>query len=146
MAQPTLVPDKSTLRRLIEDEGLTHREIAAQYGVARTSISAAAVKYGLSAQMTRHEDTVPWKVKVRHAREYPVRMLRLLGRRRKGMSLSANEEKMLDGFLAKLTDEKAVVAYDPNSLEGFFYIDRKYHDHKDKSIPVRVKPINTTGA
>lgn len=146
MAPPTLVPDKTTLRRHIEDEGLTHAQIASMYGLARSSISAAAAKYGLAGSMTRHDDTVPWKVKIVHAREYPVRMLRLLGRRRKGMDLTESETKLLDAFLAKLDKEKAIVAYDPDSLDGFLFVDRKYHDHKDKDIPVRRKIVHTTGA
>lgn len=142
MAPPTLVPDKGTLRHLIEDKHMTHQQIAEQYGVARATISAACARYGLSGSMTRHDDTVPWRVNVRHAREYPVRMLRLLGRRRKGMSLNGPEGKMLDAFLLNLSKENAIVAYDPNSFEGFYYIDAKYKDHREADLPIRVKPID----
>ena len=145
MAPPTLVPDKGTLRHLIQDEGMTHREIAEKYGVARATISAACAKYGLSGTMTRHDDTLPWKVLVRHTRLYPARMLRLLGRRRKGMELNETEDKLLDSFVLTLTNEDAIVAYQPDSDEGFLYIDAKYRDHKDKTLPIRIKELKSTG-
>jgi hypothetical protein len=140
MAPPTLVPDKTTLRRLIDD-GYTHAQIGVMYGVTREAISGAARRYGLSSQRSRHDDTLPWKVRAVHAMEYPARMLRLLGRRRKGSAMNAAEASELDGWLAKLERDGTIVAYQPSDEQfGFKYIPVKYKDH-DEDVPIRRKAL-----
>lgn len=143
MAPPTLVPDKTTLRRLLA-QGHTHAEIARMYGVTREAISGAARRYGLSTDKVRHKDTLPWRVRGQHSMEYPARMLRLLGRRRKGQSMNAAQAAELDGFLARLKRDNSIVAYDPESITGFNYIDAKWKDH-DEDIPIRREIIHLKG-
>ena len=145
MAPPTLVPDKNTLIRWAE-EGLTHQQMADRVlettgvRVTRTAISAAMVRYGLAADGKRYKDMIPWRVKVLHAKAYPVRMLRLLGRRFDGGELNDIENQALDRWLETMKENRTVVAYDPESDAGFFYIDKKHKDHRG-SAPVRRKPI-----
>ena len=47
---------------------------------------------------------------------------RLLGRRRKGISNSAESDARLDSWLAQLEKAGAVVVYAPDTDDGFFYI------------------------
>lgn len=136
MAPPTLVPDKTTLRRLIE-AGHTHAEIAKMYSVTREAISGAARRYGLATDNVRHSDTLPWKVKSIHGMEYPARMLRLLGRRRKNLPMNPAEESELNGFLNRLDRDGTIVAYQPDDEDvGFKYIPVEFKDH-DEDIPIR---------
>lgn len=146
MAPPTLVPDKNTLIHWTE-EGLTHQEMADRvyeqsgYRVTRTAISAAMARYGLSKDGNRYRDYIPWRVKVVHAKGYPVRMLRLMGRVADGGELNDVEESALDRWLEQMADNKAIVAYDPDSGQGFHYIDKKFKDNRGPA-PIRRKEIH----
>ena len=145
MAPPTLVPDKNTLIRWTE-EGLTHQAMADRVyqetgtRVTRTAISAAMVRYGLAKNGNRYRQTLPWKVKVLHARAYPARMLRLLGRRFEGQELNEQENQALDRWLAQLAESRSIVAYDPDSDAGFVYIDKRHKDNRGKA-PIRRQTI-----
>jgi len=145
MAPPVLVPDKTTLRRW-KREGLTQQEMVdrhfAETGiqVSRASIAAAMVRYGLAGTKPRYYGTIPWHVKGEHLTHYAVRMLRLLGRRKAGGDLNNLEALRLDSWLEMLDREHAVVGYDPDSEDGFYYIDAKYRDSKD--APIRTKRIH----
>jgi len=146
MAPPKYTPDKTTMARWL-DEGLTHQQIAdrvyEQTGVqvTRSAVSVACMSYGLTVPKNRYKDTVPWRVRVEHGKAYPVRMLRLLGRRRKGKDLDPVQKGQLDAWLRHLSEEQVIVAYDPDSDLGLFYIDAKWKDH-DGDAPIRVQEIH----
>lgn len=146
MAPPRLTPDKTTLRRWIE-EGLTHAQMAERVyretgeHVSRSSISAAISRLGLSEPTPRYERELPWRVKVQHLKAYPARMLRLLGRRNAGKTLTEEEQHRLSSWLELLDRERAVVAYDPDSEEGFFYVARKRGERS--SLPIRRERVYT---
>lgn len=149
MAKPRKLPDNGTLLHWVEDEHLTHQQCAdriyAETGehVARSAVSAALSRAGVARQKARYQDTLPWRVKVNHLKEYPARMLRLLGRRRAGSELSENESQRLDSWLRMLADENAVVGYDPdNAQQGFHYIDPQGDDGKD-GIPIHRQKVRT---
>jgi len=135
------VPDKGTLRRW-HDEGLTHQQMAERIleetgeRVSRSAVSMALQRHGITdREKPRYRDEVPWRVRVQHLRAYPVRMLRLLGRRRAGEELDADAAQRLAGWLATLAENNAVVAYDPDTDEGFLYVAREPGDPED--IPIR---------
>ena len=146
MAPPQIVPDKNTLQRWI-DEGLTHQQMADRVfemkgqRVSRNAISAAMKRYGLSKEGARYAEEIPWRVNNLHAKAFQLRMLRLLGRRRTGRELTSAESKQLREWLKRLSDESAIVAYDPDSDRGLVYIDAKWKDH-DRDIPIRRKEIH----
>lgn len=148
MAPPTLVPDKNTLIRWTE-EGLTHQAMAdrvfEQTGqrISRTAISAAMQRFGLAKEGRRYKEAIPWRVKVIHAKAYPVRMLRLMGRRAAGYELNEIETQALDRWLEMMDENKTIVAYDENSDLGFHYIDRKFKDNRTP-YPYRRKQIHVT--
>ena len=147
MAPPRLVPDKVTIERWI-DEGLTHQQMAdrllAETGnkVTRMAISAAIQRYGLAGEGNRYEDTVPWRIQPSHATAQPLRMLRFMGRRRQGNSLNDAESKQLDAWMKRLTEMDVIVAYDPDDDLGFHYIDARFRDHDDATLPIRRTPIH----
>lgn len=122
MPMPRLAPTPKELKKY-RDLGMTHKEIADMTGLSRSTISSAIRRADLSADKPRYKDEIPWRVKEEHATHYAARMLRLLGRRRAGQELIETEGKHLDSWLAKLEDLHAVVVYEPDSPDGFYYVD-----------------------
>jgi hypothetical protein len=143
-----LLPDIQTLQHWIEDEGLTHQQIADRvfqqtgHPVSRSTVSAALHRAGLSANGARYREELPWRVKMEHIAEYPARMLRLLGRRRAGGEMTEDENKRLDSWLAQLEAEHAVVAYDASSRFGFYYIEKDDSIDGKDGIPIRIKMVH----
>ncbi|MGW2770170.1 hypothetical protein [Streptomyces sp. NPDC001275] len=83
---------------------------------------------GLDRRITRNDDLIPWEVKEEHRYKYPVAMLRLEARVRDGRQLTANEQGRLDSWKEMLAEENAVVHYDPETDDGFFYVPRQEGD------------------
>lgn len=127
MPVPRLIPDPTELRRLVA-AGKTHSEIAdlvyerTGQRVTRGAVSSAISRAGLSATANRYKTHLPWRVRIEHSKHYAARMLRLLGRRDAGEELAEADEQRLDAWLTRLKDEGAVVAYAPDTDEGFFYV------------------------
>lgn len=147
MARPRKLPNISDLEKLAR-AGMTHQQIADYVKVTtgetvtRGAVSAALSRAGKATAKNRYLAVTPWRVKIHHLREYPVRMLRLLGRRQAGIPLSNRESQRLDSWLGMIEAERVVVAYDPdNHKQGFHYIDEKYGDSPD--APIRIKQIKT---
>jgi len=141
MGRPRISPTPKELEKFLS-EGLTHEEIvekvyeATGVRLQRTTISSAIVRAGLAAQ-TKYEDEIPWVVKTEHQRDYPIKMLRCLARRRAGKSLTEDENYRLDSWLARMERDETVVVYD--SDRGFAYADRVEGDPEDLPIhPVEV--------
>jgi hypothetical protein len=138
-----LLPDNGTLRHWVKDDGLTHQQVADRIytttgvRVSRTTVSAALSRAGISKPTSRYRDELPWRVKIEHIKEYPARMLRLLGRRRAGLPLNPVEEDRLDAWLLKLEEDHAVIAYDPESPYGFYYIEKNDVTDGLDGIPIR---------
>lgn len=141
MARPRILPDTSTLKHWVEDEGLTHEAIADRIAQetgqrpARATVSVAISRAGISEPRHRFKDEIPWRLTGKDLKAYPVRMLRLLGHRRNENDLTEAENKRLDNWLAMLERENAVVAWDPDSTPAVFYIDRQPGDGDD-GIPI----------
>lgn len=139
MAPPRVLPPIDQLLRWVE-AGYTHDEITGlileQTGqqVSRSSISVALHRAGKTATLPRFDEELPWTVRSIHAAQYPARMLRALGRRRRGMDLAVDESRKLDNWLTKVSDHGIVVAYDDE--HGFFYVPAKGGDGAD-GIPIR---------
>jgi hypothetical protein len=130
----------------VEDEHLTHEAIAErvfeQTGTkpARSTVSVALVRAGLAEPRYRFKDEIPWRLRGNDLKAYPVRMLRLLGHRRRGSELNDEENRRLDNWLAMLEEENAVVAHDPDVTPSVFYIDKGPEDGLD-GIPIRRRRV-----
>lgn len=122
------------------EQGFTHQQIADQiaqetgYPVGRSTISAALHRSGNTSPAKRYPEEIPWTVHDVHQTHYAPRMLRLLGRRRKGIANSAEQDQRLDAWLQQLKEAGAVVVYAPETEDGFFYVPG---DWTDSGIPVR---------
>lgn len=80
---------------------------------------------GLQRRIVRDDDLIPWHVKREHRWAYAVMMLRTEGRKRAGKPLSEDMEHQLAVWKENLAADKAVVHYDPDTEEGFFYVPRR---------------------
>lgn len=146
-----LLPDNATLARWVapppEGLGLTHQQVADRVytetgeRVSRSTVSAALHRAGISKPTARYSEEIPWKVKIEHIREYPARMLRTLGRRRAGLSLTDVENARLDAWLAKMERDHTVVGYAPDSTYGFYYIEKDDAFDGVNGIPIRRQTI-----
>jgi hypothetical protein len=122
------------------ESGMTHAQIAEQIGrevgykVSRSTVSAALHRAGETATAKKYPDELPWRVKEEHQSHYAARMLRLLGRRRKGTRNTPEMDARLDSWLAQLEGASAVVVYVPDTLDGFFYVEG---EPDVKGIPVK---------
>ena len=147
MGRPRITPPDNELSMFLR-LGYSHAEIAdvvferTGYRLSRSSISAAISRAGLSEQQNRYAEEIPWRVSEDHLRDYPVRMLRLLGRRRAGQPLNDEESPRLDRWLTALQEDNTVVVYDPQ--RGFAYGERSPQDPLDLPIHiplVRLKEV-----
>lgn len=147
MSAPKIGPDIGTLRAWTEAEGLTHQQCADRWfeqtglRVKRAAISATIRRAGEAKTAKVFTRTIPWIVKVRHQRRHQVLMLRALGHRLNGTENPARNDDMLDKWLREIRADKVIVGYDPDSDDGFFYIDSKYRDHRDLKVPIRVAEL-----
>ncbi|AKY03713.1 transcriptional repressor [Streptomyces phage Lannister] len=91
---------------------------------------------GLPRRIVRDDELIPWHIKEEHRWLYPLAMLRIEARNRAGAGLSELEQSRLKNWKAMLEEENAVVHYDPDTEEGFFYVPRQPGDddiiHKPK--------------
>ena len=133
MAAPRILPSDSMLQKYVE-RGLTHQEIAdlitkeSGVPVARSTVSAALSRAGLTTR-TRYDEMIPWKrIRVEHNHHYALTMLRLEARRRMDSQLTEDQSKRLESWKQRLEDEDAVVVYLPDTDEGFYYVRRKPSD------------------
>jgi hypothetical protein len=83
---------------------------------------------GLQRRITRNDDLIPWHVKTKHRWEYPIAMLRVEARRRAGKPIRDVDLDRIDSFLRKLKENNAVVHYDPDTEQGFFFVARTKGD------------------
>lgn len=151
MAPQKYTPDKTTFQAWLA-EGLTHQQMADRvyeetgHRVTRAAVTVALMGYGLTTPKARYRETIPWRVRMDHAKSYPVRMLRYLGKRRMGVDLTEQEAKLLDTWLDHLANEGLIVAYDPEDDAGLHYIDASLRDHDDETLPIRKKTIHLSRA
>lgn len=144
MARPRVLPSNDELRHMVE-EGWSHADIAAHVEkttgqkVSRSAVSAALSRAGLTKATPRYRDEIPWRVSEAHLTEYPVRMLRLLGRKRRGLDMTEEETDRLTSWMEQLADWDAVVAYSPTV--GFLYVAADEVGDWEDGIPIRRRTI-----
>lgn len=111
----------------------------AKYGIETGSSmwSLFRMKRGLDAFNARNDDLIPWTVDSRHLGAYLLQMLRLEGRSRAGYPMSERSAKRLHSFRDNLAAANAVVYYEPESEQGFFYVPRLETDTDIVRMPPR---------
>ena len=135
MANTQVAPGKAELAEMLRRK-LTQAQIVAEWQertgqrCSRSAIAMAIKRYGLESARPRprYEELIPWKVRQEHRNNWHVRMLRLLGARKRGQSLSTEELRWLEGWLEQLNELNGVVAYEPDTDDGFFIVPRAEAD------------------
>lgn len=127
MPAPRILPDDAELIQMVK-RGMTQQEIADEafkrtgVRVTRAAVSAALIRAGQPPQRPRYPDLLPWRVKAKHDGHYALKMLRVEGRIRDGKPVTDRELKRLEAWKETLQANKAVVHYDPDTEEGFYYV------------------------
>jgi hypothetical protein len=131
MPAPRLLPDNDVLAAL-RRQGWTYDDIARQYGVSRGAVYLRLKQAHATTTRARHAALIPWTVALRHAQAVPVRMLRLLGQRENGDTLSPAKARMLDKWLIEVGEADVVICYEPeyppnpaSPENGGFYYSRR---------------------
>lgn len=83
---------------------------------------------GLQRRIIRDDALIPWEIKREHRWNYDLQMLRVEGRRRAGAEIRETDEQRVNSWLAKLEEAEAVVYYDGDTAEGFFWVPREAAD------------------
>ena len=142
MSRERIIPSDTKLQELV-DLGMTHAEIADKVSadtgipIARSTISAALSRAGLTDRV-RYDEVIPWSpIKVEHNMHYALVCLRLLARRQNGDPLDDDKNDRLDSWLAKLETNNAVVSYYAPSADGFHYVPREDVDDMDAWTTMR---------
>lgn len=124
------IPNEDEATRWIK-EGKTYgwiiEEIERKYGVriGHATLSDLRRRKGIPRRSIRSDDLIPWAVLPEHRHRFAVQMLRALGRRRAGMSNSPKIESKLNAWLRSLEEQGAVVHYDPDTEQGWWYVPRR---------------------
>lgn len=124
------IVDHAEVRRWFE-QGWTYQQMVDEY-VNKYNIETTIAMWGnyrrrngLESRNVWDVELIPWRVKQEHHALNPVVMLRKLARRRAGAPLTPDTDHQLDAWLAGLEREDLVVHYDPDTVEGFFYVPRR---------------------
>ncbi|WP_436739913.1 hypothetical protein [Streptomyces sp. BBFR102] len=127
------IQDESEVVRWFE-EGRTYAWMIAEYKRKYNIDTVPSMwgnfrrRRGLDRRIVRDDELIPWFVKEEHRWAYPLAMLRAEARRRAGKELTETDTSRLGNWLEMLEEENAVVHYDPDTDEGFFYIPREPED------------------
>lgn len=127
-------------------EGITFQEMADRWAAQRPDLtdppSAAAFnmkshRLGLPLRYMRHDDLIPWSpIRPEHNNDYIVNMLRREGARRAGAPrfdpthpyCDQKDLQRLNSWIQGLHEGNGgrgvVVHYDPDTLEGWHYVNR----------------------
>lgn len=128
------------------NEGKSYQWIINEYRrkynleITPSAIGNWRARLGLERRQQRALDLIPWMIDGKHRYKHALAMLRAEGRRRAGAPLSDIQQKRLDSWLEFLKEEDAVVHYDPETEDGFFYVPRRPGVDTDL---VRVPPRST---
>ena len=124
------IQDEAEVIRWIE-EGKTYQWISDEYKRKYNIVTVPSLwsnfrrRKGLERRIARNDDLIPWAVNPEHRWGYPLAMLRVEARKRAGMELREVDDVRLEAWKANLEESNAVVHYDPDTDEGWFYVPRR---------------------
>jgi hypothetical protein len=129
MPAKRIIPSDSILARWLE-LGMTQEQmrdrIEEETGVrvGKSTISAALSRAGLTHRV-RYDDMIPWpRIKVEHNAHYALTQLRIGARIARGLPVKSGDRHRYENWVKDLDEAGAVVHYDPDTIDGFFYVPR----------------------
>lgn len=135
----TAVWNKQNLEGWLE-EGLTREQISLKVAelsgrrpMSKAAVSMAMARWGIPARRARYEQTLPWRVQGAHGRAKEAELLRFLGKRLAGGTLSRHQsESWLRSWIEELRAAGSpVIVYYADSPDGFYPIRRDKVDELD---------------
>lgn len=113
-------------------EGKTYQWMVEEYErkynltIAPSAFGNFRRRRGLDRRIVRNDNLIPWHVRSEHRWAYDLAMLRMEGRRRAGVSIRPADLTRLESWKRRLVENgDAVVHYDPDTEDGFFYVPRR---------------------
>lgn len=137
---PTKVLDDERVKELVDaGHGVTAitRILKDEDGidVSPSAICVWKKRQGVERQLPRHSALIPWVIREPHRRLFAAKMLRREAKRRlmegQGQEMAQHLLAPLDRWKAKMAENDTVVHYEPETFEGFFYIERREGIDKD---------------
>lgn len=110
--------------------GKTQLEVVDIYRDRGVDISQSAISQAITAgrikvDTNRNSGGIPWKLKPQHRHLNAARMLRTLARMDAGLAVGKSLEEQARVWRAGLEEEGSVIAYDPDTEEGFWRVPRR---------------------
>lgn len=130
MANKRVLPSDSILEKWLDD-GLSLEDIRQRvleqtgYLPGKSTVSAALSRAGLTSRV-RYDDVIPWKrISVDHNQHYILHQLRMAARMKRGLPVSEGDQRRFKHWKSQLDEANAIVCYDIDSVEGFYYDTRR---------------------
>lgn len=138
-----IIPSDSILARWRE-LGLTLEQIRdrveEETGVrpGKSTVSAALSRAGLTKKI--RYDEIPWdRISVQHNSHYILTQLRIGARINNGLPVRDGDRKRYEHWVNEVKAAGAVVHYDPDTVDGFFYVPRQRGDKGIIRMPKKPK-------
>jgi len=132
MGAPRKGPDETTLRRWFNQRNpkLTYQQMADRWNadeahekITKDAIAVAISRMGIGRRQVPSD--LPWKVRPEHTAMHDHCMLMHYQSRAKGKKLAPSAETSVNGWLRTLEKEDAVVAYRPDTIQGWYHVKRR---------------------
>jgi hypothetical protein len=126
------LPDDAELRRLREDEGMSVRDIANEFGSSYEAVRLRFKGMGVRATQEPLRYDLPWSIRPDHNNHAILREWKKWKRRELGASKSEAEAEAVDRFVAFMEGNNSFgvplsIGYD--RTEGFYVRRRRVGDH-----------------
>lgn len=141
-----VLPDKNTLWKWYNDEGLSHTEMAERFNnlperqgqepVTRQAFWQQCDRHGFPPRNLSHREVLPANMHPDHSKLYDTEMIRMWDARRQGKKFPPKIDQKINAWLQNLNDAKAILVYRRNTIAGWKPVPRKPSDDKDS--PVRL--------
>lgn len=124
------LPSDSILKNWVE-EGLDHKQIQQRikerFGddVALSSVSGHLSRMGLTNRI-KYSDWIPWpRISLDHNHHYSLNMLRIGARLDRGLQVRDIDRRRFERWKAELDEKNLCVHYVYDSVDGFYYCQRR---------------------
>lgn len=141
-----VLPDKNTLWKWYDGEGLSHTEMAERFNalperqgeepVKRQAFWQACNRYGFPPRNLSHKQALPHNMHPDHSKLYDTEMIRMWDARRQGKKFEPKIEQKINAWLQNLDDAKVVLVYRRRTIRGWHPVPRLPSD--DKTMPMRL--------
>lgn len=141
-----VLPDKNTLWKWYNDEGLSHTEMAKRFNalperqgeepVTRHAFWQRCNRDGFPPRNLSHQEVLPANMHPDHVKLYDTEMIRMWHARELGKKFPPKIDQKINSWLQNLNDAKAILEYRRKTIDGWKPVRRRPSDIK--GCPVRI--------